>query len=282
MGSSPLTRGKPRCAASSRIKRGLIPAHAGKTKRALRNALTAQAHPRSRGENHGHRSKPPCPSGSSPLTRGKRNRRRYRDRSARLIPAHAGKTWSRPGGSNGLKAHPRSRGENACLTCILTQRAGSSPLTRGKRYPDRYADRTGGLIPAHAGKTPAARPRSYRWGAHPRSRGENSPSSPYRAASAGSSPLTRGKRGEGGMTMNGLRLIPAHAGKTDTGGVSTYGHGAHPRSRGENAAYVGDVPNDTGSSPLTRGKPEGPRGAHARVGLIPAHAGKTFRRQPRS
>ena len=49
---------------------------------------------------------------------------------------------------------------------------------------------------------------------------------------------------------------------------------AHPRSRGENAAYVGDVPNDAGSSPLTRGK----RGRHEcrswRLGLIPAHAGE--------
>ena len=50
---------------------------------------------------------------------------------------------------------------------------------------------------------------------------------------------------------------------------------AHPRSRGENANFLGGVVSSPGSSPLTRGK------LHARdqgtrdPGLIPAHAGKT-------
>ena len=70
-------------------------------------------------------------------------------------------------------------------------------------------------------------------------------------------------------------LIPAHAGKTDTGGVSTYGHGAHPRSRGENASLLDDAADKLGSSPLTRGKRRDRRTHPSREGLIPAHAGKT-------
>ena len=51
---------------------------------------------------------------------------------------------------------------------------------------------------------------------------------------------------------------------------------AHPHSRGENAAYVGDVPNDTGSSPLTRGKQWNPDQIRHLRWLIPTHAGKTL------
>ena len=51
MGSSPLTRGKPRSAVQDHESDGLIPAHAGKTSTALSTASRAPAHPRSRGEN---------------------------------------------------------------------------------------------------------------------------------------------------------------------------------------------------------------------------------------
>ncbi len=52
---------------------------------------------------------------------------------------------------------------------------GSSPLTRGKHFPFTLDDGTRRLIPAHAGKTA---PLNLPWGptgAHPRSRGENTP-----------------------------------------------------------------------------------------------------------
>ena len=75
--------------------------------------------------------------------------------------------------------------------------------------------------------------------------------------------------------MIGSGLIPAHAGKTTTGGRYPGRTWAHPRSRGENGECSGAVHVDGGSSPLTRGKLT--RGARRRVtlGLIPAHAGKT-------
>ena len=50
-GSSPLTRGKRRCLPAPVGYRGLIPAHAGKTRRNCRPPRTTRAHPRSRGEN---------------------------------------------------------------------------------------------------------------------------------------------------------------------------------------------------------------------------------------
>ena len=91
-GSSPLTRGKPAWCFGVCGVRGLIPAHAGKTKRWRPVTRPTRAHPRSRGEN-GRRSLVSVKvKGSSPLTRGKRHHGVDRGLDEGLIPAHAGKT----------------------------------------------------------------------------------------------------------------------------------------------------------------------------------------------
>ena len=89
------------------------------------------------------------------------------------------------------RAHPRSRGEN--WDPVLGARAfwGSSPLTRGKRGQTLQIPKSGGLIPAHAGKTSFSGPRTCGCGAHPRI--------------------------ELWDTIAGL--IPAHAGKTGLRGL---------------------------------------------------------------
>ena len=71
------------------------------------------------------------------------------------------------------------------------------------------------------------------------------------------------------------RLIPAHAGKTDTDAHPTQFERAHPRSRGENTTRVIATFSGCGSSPLTRGKPRSREEMSRGRGLIPAHAGKT-------
>ena len=70
--------------------------------------------------------------------------------------------------------------------------------------------------------------------AHPRSRGENVSSRRSSRSKSGSSPLTRGKLADQALTLDGLGLIPAHAGKTGLNAWSDAGAWAHPRSRGEN------------------------------------------------
>ena len=134
---------------------------------------------------------------------------------------------------------------------------------------------TGGLIPAHAGKTPTrARTVTWRW-AHPRSRGENATTATRTWNSRGSSPLTRGKLPRSRPSAISQRLIPAHAGKTGAEGMNRGRSRAHPRSRGENPCQRGPEPYPGGSSPLTRGKRNlcGLDDGFDR--LIPAHAGKT-------
>ena len=159
-GSSPLTRGKPRQYSVERWQERLIPAHAGKTCFSSARRGRQTAHPRSRGENLMRCRTLVAASGSSPLTRGKRDdAERARD-VARLIPAHAGKTWCSTGGLSGWWAHPRSRRENGRDPVEASQWVGSSPLTRGK--PGFVARRRPRLrlIPAHAGKTAPCLPRA--------------------------------------------------------------------------------------------------------------------------
>ena len=193
-GSSPLTRGKRAPGDPMQALIRLIPAHAGKTFLVVRGGDTAPAHPRSRGENPTRLTAVEADRGSSPLTRGKHGRDIRRCRHGGLIPAHAGKTGPPSPCPPTPRAHPRSRGENVFLVLVPPVAAGSSPLTRGKPGATAAGLAGGGLIPAHAGKTRGYRRRAGRWGAHPRSRGENQPTTTRRRQTTG--------------------LIPAHAGKT--------------------------------------------------------------------
>ena len=111
--------------------------------------------------------------------------------------------------------------------------------------------------------------------AHPRSRGENFIVTGTERFTAGSSPLTRGKQANEDLRPAPLGLIPAHAGKTIKQVKVVHGAEAHPRSRGENLVSTSVLPGVTGSSPLTRGKPDGGEEVAAHGRLIPAHAGKT-------
>ena len=96
------------------------------------------------------------------------------------------------------------------------------------------------------------------------------------ARGGGSSPLTRGKQRDRLIYGRAYRLIPAHAGKTQSTPRAERVAAAHPRSRGENAVGVACAAGDDGSSPLTRGKLYACACARESVGLIPAHAGKTL------
>ena len=114
-----------------------------------------------------------------------------------------------------------------------------------------------GLIPTHAGKTTCSNDCTSPAQAHPHSRGENPRPAQHSTASAGSSPLTRGKRVTGCNKPVTRGLIPTHAGKT-SGRPSWLGpFGAHPHSRGENYSTCPFRRAVPGSSPLTRGKRSG-------------------------
>ena len=152
---------------------------------------------------------------------------------------------------------------------------GSSPLTRGKRWPRGWPAWPTRLIPAHAGKTLSRANLSSGTKAHPRSRGENVSMRIPTPPTSGSSPLTRGKPRVTLENHACKGLIPAHAGKTMQLKTVAARLRAHPRSRGENVAEQKMQRTLGGSSPLTRGKPSIRERSRAATGLIPAHAGKT-------
>ena len=133
-GSSPLTRGKRLLQVGGGTDGRLIPAHAGKTAPNGIKNFADGAHPRSRGENAIVVGMVREGMGSSPLTRGKLEWRGEDARALRLIPAHAGKTSVHRRCVRHTWAHPRSRGENGRRCIVRDFEAGSSPLTRGKRF----------------------------------------------------------------------------------------------------------------------------------------------------
>ena len=178
------------------------------------------------------------------------------------------------------RAHPRSRGENTASALVAALNSGSSPLTRGKPNVRPGERGCGRLIPAHAGKTGPLRYCCSGLPAHPRSRGENYVLGCYDRGAHSSSPLTRGKPHHRRQSARHRRLIPAHAGKTGLQSRGCYAQTAHPRSRGENLIRPAATGVDAGSSPLTRGKHVGGAEVHDRLGLIPAHAGKTTSPSP--
>ena len=160
-------------------------------------------------------------------------------RSARLIPAHAGKTGRLQAASPGQTAHPRACGENATFALAVSLIVGSSPRMRGKPQQSASSTTRRGLIPAHAGKTKSARVGVPPLRAHPRACGENFHCQSRSTRYAGSSPRMRGKPFRVRPDFADERLIPAHAGKTKSARSLTGEKRAHPRACGENTERSG-------------------------------------------
>ena len=234
-GSSPHTRGAPRRRAGWMRGPGIIPAYAGSTSRVLRLRRRWRDHPRIRGEHRRVTQKQLAEVGSSPHTRGARQRILDELGAKRIIPAYAGSTFDRGLRPLEPQDHPRIRGEHP-----LTRRSGrglpgSSPHTRGA--PVR---RGGGAMST---------------GDHPRIRGEHRIHVDEEDLAAGSSPHTRGALAGPGR-RRGARAD-------------------HPRIRGEHRWTRPAAPRNGGSSPHTRGARRRRGPVRCRRGIIPAYAGST-------
>ena len=172
-GSSPLARGGRRLRCGILDERRLIPARAGRTRRAARTAAPTTAHPRSRGADLVEHLSEGVDGGSSPLALGGLVAAGLEGGRDRLIPARAGRTeqlrdrLARNGahprsrgadqppvsGTAPPRAHPRSRGADIMSSPTMGPRMGSSPLARGGRVVGLDTEVRLGLIPARAGRT---------------------------------------------------------------------------------------------------------------------------------
>ena len=90
--------------------------------------------------------------------------------------------------------------------------------------------------------------------AHPRACGENGSAIRRPDRACGSSPRMRGKQEEDPQGGTARRLIPAHAGKTDSPAMTLPCNSAHPRACGENGQQAKFNLEGLGSSPRMRGK----------------------------
>ena len=103
-----------------------------------------------------------------------------------------------------------------------------------------------------------------------------------RFRASGSSPLARGLPVTGGDDSIESRIIPARAGFTHSHVCSTRLHWDHPRSRGVYAKAEKAENRFVGSSPLARGLRLSERRGLIPGRIIPARAGFTRARPPRS
>ena len=154
-GSSPRMRGKRVGLRAVGLELRIIPAHAGQTDCLVLIICCVTDHPRACGANPLQCVIEVFQVGSSPRMRGKPVHLQQRFRIVRIIPAHAGQTFSEVQTVALSTDHPRACGANrGCMLRYVLQ-IGSSPRMRGKRdagHGDNVARR---IIPAHAGQTGA-------------------------------------------------------------------------------------------------------------------------------
>ena len=148
---------------------------------------------------------------------------------------------------------------------------------RGKLKARLLEEENRGITPAHAGKTSDICISMSAAEDHPRACGENSQACEKRGVQTGSPPRMRGKpitKIDLGVRFG---ITPAHAGKTG-GCVCEFRRDRdHPRACGENKRCDYFRQRDVGSPPRMRGKPPAGLRHPLRLGITPAHAGKTTR-----
>ena len=213
--------------------------------------------------------------GSSPHTRGARDRVFLRRLGERIIPAYAGST-ARPSTSSAAFAdHPRIRGEHDVSHITPLALDGSSPHTRGAPLICITDDPDVGIIPAYAGSTTSTASTPPWRRDHPRIRGEHSRRTDTCPYPTGSSPHTRGAHLRRISHFLDDRIIPAYAGSTPHCSTATGTSGDHPRIRGEHASNFTAPRGGMGSSPHTRGARLRGARRHQKCRIIPAYAGST-------
>ena len=193
VGSSPRVRGKAIQGVFSKLWGGIIPAGAGKRRSLSPISVVDGDHPRGCGEKDTSLGDDRGLAGSSPRVRGKVMTRADPDKSLRIIPAGAGKSFRLVPSTNCVWDHPRGCGEKVPSSSQTSSTMGSSPRVRGKAK--KTTDECGftRIIPAGAGKSTsngASYPSSKD---HPRGCGEKMGRPRALPQARGSSPRVRGK-----------------------------------------------------------------------------------------
>ena len=193
-----------------------------------------------------------------------------------IIPAHAGNTSAMQSGRRTPGDHPRACGEHLDPSHVDEKTWGSSPRMRGTHLHKWHVLEFRGIIPAHAGNTPSSRWSETGCRDHPRACGEHLVRPAAGKVAVGSSPRMRGTPHAPPHATPDCRIIPAHAGNTNTNMDPNHGSGDHPRACGEHELLKKQPEPGVGSSPRMRGTLCARDFAVQPYGIIPAHAGNTY------
>ena len=252
-----------------------IPARAGNTDGQDGTETVEPVHPRACGEHGSHPGAESPAGGSSPRVRGTLESLVAQGYIGRFIPARAGNTIPSISNASMIAVHPRACGEHDSGTGNYTRCRGSSPRVRGTpfcRYPVVPSPR---FIPARAGNTCRDGMERSLQTVHPRACGEHQIDPTAAAAGAGSSPRVRGTLPLPGHGSDRRRFIPARAGNTPSGVLSSDASTVHPRACGEHRSTPSPASSCAGSSPRVRGTQQAKQYATDAERFIPARAGNT-------
>ena len=153
LGSSPRMRGSLPALPAITTSYGIIPAHAGLTRRRVRDTAERGDHPRACGAHAALALLSSSRLGSSPRMRGSLEDIEWIDASEGIIPAHAGLTRSTRLVAAASWDHPRACGAHDVDGNKTSMSTGSSPRMRGSPRDRDRAALLKGIIPAHAGLT---------------------------------------------------------------------------------------------------------------------------------
>ena len=278
-GLSPRGRGNRSPPGRRFLRRGSIPAWAGKPFAAAGTSIPTEVYPRVGGETAGDASDGSAGGGLSPRGRGNRSPCASSAHQARSIPAWAGKPQGTCACCQHPQVYPRVGGETAFTRMLPCPAAGLSPRGRGNRLVNGVIRSVVRSIPAWAGKPPDGSTDRSPSAVYPRVGGETVNVVHTAAPSSGLSPRGRGNLPQRDDRYLRLGSIPAWAGKPPTALACAREGTVYPRVGGETQA-------DTLAAELMRGL--SPRGrGNLRTSLdqaispwsIPAWAGKPNERR---
>ena len=146
---------------------------------------------------------------------------------------------------------------------------------RGKACLIRQEDRSLGITPAYAGKSPRSHGCFPVFQDHPRLCGEKPVLLDKIRAVLGSPPPMRGKAGHSRRSATSPGITTAYAGKSPTWNACCLSQQDHPRLCGEKCADFCKDAIFVGSPPPMRGKVILQTAPVCHLGITPAYAGKS-------
>ena len=238
-------------------------------------------HPRVCGEKKDLASSVFDTKGSPPRVRGKAPDPKEKTINPRITPACAGKRLQEEIVRKRYGDHPRVCGEKQTIVGEYGPELGSPPRVRGKVELHHQDQTHVGITPACAGKRGKEHSFYQSMEDHPRVCGEKAILGATTGGVNGSPPRVRGKVAPLRLLVAVGGITPACAGKSMDHARKQSQRRDHPRACGEKLFHKMILRLPKGSPPRMRGKGINTASISRRLGITPAHAGKSPQRSIR-